>query len=84
MEGLSVATNSSEQTVKTQIRLLLKKWSGRDLHCLIFHFRHLNALLHANFSAAELVFDVQMLLSFYGIHKSSKNFSHRKHLFRAT
>ena len=77
MEVLSVATDSSEQTVQTQIRLLLKKWSGRD-------FRHLNALLHANFSAAELVFDVPMLLSFYGIHMSCKNFSHRTHLFRAT
>ena len=84
MEVLSIATDSSEQIGQTQIRLLLKKWSGRDLHCLIFHFRHLNALLHANFSAAELVFDVPMLLSFYGIHKSCKNFSHRTHLFRAT
>ena len=84
MEVLSVGTDSTEQTDQTQTRLLLKEWSGRDLHCLVFHFRYLNALLHANISAAELVFDVPMLLSFYGIHKLCKNFSDWKHLLRAT
>lgn len=53
MEDLSVGTNSCEQKVQTQIRLLLKEWSGRDLHCFIFHLCYLDELLHANCSARE-------------------------------
>ena len=30
-------TNRSEQTVQTQIRLLLEEQSDQGLHCLLFH-----------------------------------------------
>ena len=36
----------SGQTVKTQIRLLLKEQSDQGLHCLPCHLNHLAALLH--------------------------------------
>ena len=79
---LSVGTDSSEPTVQTQIRLLLKECSGRDLFNI--PFSSVGRIVARCCSAAELVFDVPVLLSFYGIHKLCKNFSHRKHLFRAT
>ena len=34
---LSFRTNSSGQTVQTQIRLLLEEQSDQGLHCLLFH-----------------------------------------------
>ena len=43
---LSVETVSSEKTVQTQIRLLLKEQSDQDLHCLPFDLHLLAALLH--------------------------------------
>ena len=37
IKTLCVRTNRSGQTVKTQIRLLLKEQSDQGLHCLPFH-----------------------------------------------
>ena len=34
---LSFPTDRSEQTVQTQIRLLLEEQSDEGLHCLLFH-----------------------------------------------
>ena len=43
---LCIGTDRSQQTVQTKIRLLLKKQSDQDLHCLSI-YRHLfEALLH--------------------------------------
>ena len=38
-----------EQTVQTQIRLLLKEQSDLGLHCLPFHLHFLDGLLHCKF-----------------------------------
>ena len=35
---LSFRTDRSEQTVHTQIRLLLEEQSDQSIHCLLFHF----------------------------------------------
>ena len=37
----SFRTYRSEQTVQTQIRLLLEEQSDKYLHCLLFHLHHL-------------------------------------------
>ena len=37
---LSFWTDRSEQTVQTQIRLLLEEQSDQGLHCLLFHLHH--------------------------------------------
>ena len=37
---LSFRTKRSEQTVQTQIRLLLEEQSDQGLHCLLFHLHH--------------------------------------------
>ena len=37
---LNFRTDRSGQTVKTQIRLLLKEQSDQGLHCLLFHLHH--------------------------------------------
>ena len=42
----NVETARSEQTVQTQIRLLLKEQSDQGLHCLPFHLHLLDALPH--------------------------------------
>ena len=34
---LNLRTDRSEQTVQTQIRLLLEEQSDQGLHCLLFH-----------------------------------------------
>ena len=38
---LSFRTDRSEQTVQTQIRLLLEEQSDQGLHCLLFHLHFL-------------------------------------------
>ena len=43
---LNGMTDRSEQTVQTQIRLLLKEQSDQGLHCLPFHLHLLDVLLH--------------------------------------
>ena len=45
VKTLCVGTNRSEQTVKTQIRLLLKEQSDQGLHCLPFHLYLLDEFL---------------------------------------
>ena len=42
---LCIGTDRSQQTVQTKIRLLLKKQSDQDLHCLPFFLHLLEALL---------------------------------------
>ena len=39
-------TDRSGETVQTKLRQILKEQSDQGLHCLIFHLRHLEALLH--------------------------------------
>ena len=41
----SFRTDRSEQTVQTQIRLLLEEQSDHGLHCLLFHLHHLTKYL---------------------------------------
>ena len=41
----NIGTDSSEQTVQTKIRLLLKKQSDQGLRCLPFHQHLLDALM---------------------------------------
>ena len=43
---INIRTDRSEQTVQSQIRLLLQEQSDQDLHCLPFHLHLLDALLH--------------------------------------
>ena len=42
---VGIGTDRSEQTVQTQIRLLLQEQSDQGLHCLSFHLHFLDALL---------------------------------------
>ena len=42
---LCIATDRSQQTVQTKIRLLLKKQSDQGLRCLPFHQHLLDALM---------------------------------------
>ena len=39
---VSIGTDRSEQTVQTQIRLLLREQSDQGLQCLPFHLLHLD------------------------------------------
>ena len=41
---LSLRTSRSEQTVQTQIRLLLEEQSDQGLHCLLFHLHLLDKI----------------------------------------
>ena len=41
---LSFRTDSSRQTVQTQIRLLLEEQSDQGLHCLLFHLHHFDKI----------------------------------------
>ena len=41
---LSFRTDKSEQTVQTQIRLLLEEQSDQGLHCLLFHWHLLDEI----------------------------------------
>ena len=43
---LSFRTDRSEQTVQTQIRLLLEEQSDQGLHCLQFRLHLLDSLLY--------------------------------------
>ena len=43
---LNIGTDRSEQTVKTQIRLLLMEQSDQGLLCLLFCLHLLNTILH--------------------------------------
>ena len=43
VKGLSIGTDRCEQTVQTQIRLLLMEQSDQGLHCLLFYPHFLNA-----------------------------------------
>ena len=44
---LNIGTDRSEQTVQTQIRLLLKEQSDQGIHCLPFHLHVFDILLHS-------------------------------------
>ena len=43
---LNIGTDRSEQTVQTQIRLLLMEQSDQGLLCLLFCMHLLNTILH--------------------------------------
>ena len=43
---LRIRTDRSEQAVQTQISLLLMEQTDQGLHCLPFHLRLFNILLH--------------------------------------
>ena len=43
---ISVRTNMLEQTVQTQIRMLLEEQSDQGLHCLPFRLHRLDTLLY--------------------------------------
>ena len=49
---LNVGTDRAEQTVQTQIRLLLKEQSDQGLHYLPFHLDPLDALLHCKITVS--------------------------------
>ena len=79
---LSFRTDSSVQTVLTQIRLLLEEQSDQGLHCLPFRLHLLDALLYrqplcsnfrvitANFSGVQIFKNFTVHVSFYKIrHK---------------
>ena len=59
---LSFRTDRSEQTVQTQIRLLLEEQSDQGLHCLPFHLHLL----------VTLFYGISFLFEFRGI---TSNFS---------
>ena len=51
---LNIGTDRSEQTVQTQIRLLLKEQSDQCLLCLLFYLNLLNAILHCKMQVFHL------------------------------
>ena len=51
---LNIGTNRSEQTVQTQIRLLLMEQSDQGLLCLLFCLHLLNAILHCKIQLVQL------------------------------
>ena len=51
---LNIGTDRSEQTVQTQIRLLLMEQSDQDLLCLLFCLHLLNTLLHCKIQLFQL------------------------------
>ena len=51
---LNIGTDRSEQTVQTQIRLLLKEQSDQCLLCLLFCLHLLNAILHCKIQLLHL------------------------------
>ena len=51
---LNIGTNRSEQTVQTQIRLLLMEQSDQGLLCLLFCLHLLNAILHCKIQLFQL------------------------------
>ena len=51
---LNIGTDRSEQTVQTQIRLLLMEQSDQGLLCLLFCWHLLNTILHCNIQLFQL------------------------------
>ena len=51
---LNIGTDKSEQTVQTQIRLLLMEQSDQDLLCLLFCLHLLNTILHCKTQLFQL------------------------------
>ena len=50
---LNIGTDRSEQTVQTQIRLLLMEQSDQGLLCLLFCLHLLNTILHCNYNCSN-------------------------------
>ena len=51
---LNIGTDRSEQTVQTQIRLLLMEQSDQGLLCLLFCLHFLNTILHCKIQLFQL------------------------------
>ena len=51
---LNIGTDRSEQTVQTQIRLLLMEQSDQGLLCLLFSLHLLNTILHCKIQLFQL------------------------------
>ena len=51
---LNIGTDRSEQTVETQIRLLLMEQSDQGLLCLLFCLHLLNTILHCKIQLFQL------------------------------
>ena len=51
---LNIGTDRSEQTVQTQIRLLLMEQSDQGLLCLLFCLHLLNTILHSKIQLFQL------------------------------
>ena len=51
---LNIGTDRSEQTVQTQIRLLLMEQSDQGLLCLLFCWHLLNTILHCKIQLFQL------------------------------
>ena len=51
---LNIGTDRSEQTVQTQIRLLLMEQSDQGLLCLLFCLHLLNTILHCKIQLFKL------------------------------
>ena len=51
---LNIGTDRSEQTVQTQIRLLLMEQSDKSLLCLLFCLHLLNTILHCKIQLFQL------------------------------
>ena len=51
---LNIGTDKSEQTVQTQIRLLLMEQSDQGLLCLLFCLHLLNTILHCKIQLFQL------------------------------
>ena len=52
---LNIGTDRSEQTVQTQIRLLLMEQSDQGLLCLLFCLHLLNTILHCKIQLFQLL-----------------------------
>ena len=76
---LSFQTDTSEQTLQTQIRLLLEEQSDQGLHCLSFHLHLLDTLLYgitfmfkfsgifSNFSGVQSFRNFTVMAKFVGL-----------------
>ena len=76
---LSFRTDTSEQTLQTQIRLLLEEQSDQDLHCLPFHLHFFDTLLYgitvlfkfsgifSNFSGVQKFRNFTVMAKFVGL-----------------
>ena len=51
---INIGTDRSEQTVQTQIRLLLMEQSDQGLLCLLFCLHLLNTILHCKIQPFQL------------------------------